>query len=173
LGAIAKCAPPLRAGPAQSGLWEYLQSGQITTVGSDHSPAPPEMKTDPNFFKVWGGISGIQHALPILITEGHVKRSIALPVLSDLTSFNVAARFKLPPGKGSIAQGADADLALVDLGQTFEVKTEDLFYRHRQSPYCGRRLTGKVVQTILRGQTVFKNGEIVSNPIGRLVKPVA
>ena len=173
LGAIAKCAPPLRAEPAQSGLWQYLQAGQITSVGSDHSPAPPEMKTDANFFKVWGGISGIQHTLPILITEGHVKRSIALPLLSKLTSYNVAARFKLPPEKGSIAQGADADLALVDLGQTFEVKTEDLFYRHRQSPYCGRRLTGKVVQTILRGQTVFKNGEIVSKPDGRLVKPIA
>ena len=59
IGALAKCAPPLRAKPAQDGLWEYLRSGQITLIGSDHSPAPPEMKTDPNFFKVWGGISGV------------------------------------------------------------------------------------------------------------------
>jgi allantoinase len=130
------------------------------------------MKTDPNFFKVWGGISGVQHTLPILITEGHVNRSIALPLLSRLTSFNVAARFKLPPGKGNIAKGADADLALVNLDQTFEVKPEDLHYRHRQSPYCGRGLTGKVVQTMLRGQTVYKSGEASSKPTGRLVKPV-
>jgi allantoinase len=59
----------------------------------------------------------------------------------------------------------------VDLGQTFEVKSQDLFYRHRQSPYIGRALTGKVVQTMLRGQTVFKDGKIVSKPIGRLVRP--
>src|SRR5207249_6928629 len=48
IGALAKCAPPLRAQPAQDGLWEYLRSGQITLIGSDHSPAPPEMNTDPN-----------------------------------------------------------------------------------------------------------------------------
>jgi allantoinase len=172
MGAVAKCAPPLRAAPAQAGLWQYLQAGQITTIGSDHSPAPPEMKTDPNFFKVWGGISGIQHTLPILITEGYVNRGVALPLLSRLTSFNVATRFKLPPGKGRLTPGAGADLALLDLGQTFEVKAADLLYRHRQSPYCGRGLTGKVIQTILRGQTVFRNGEIAANPMGHLVKPV-
>ena len=131
------------------------------------------MKQDSNFFKVWGGISGIQHTLPILLTEGHVKRGIALSQLSRLISSNVAMRFNLPPEKGRIAVGADADLALVDLSQTFEVKSQDLFYRHRHSPYVGRALTGKVVQTMLRGQTIFKNGKIVSKPIGRLVRAKA
>src|SRR5205807_599933 len=139
-------------------------------VGSDHSPSPPEMKEDRSFFKVWGGISGIQHTLPILLTEGHVKRGIPLPLLSRLTSSNVATRFDLPPEKGRIAVGADADLALMDLRQTSEVKSHDLFYRHRHSPYIGRALTGKVVRTMLRGQTVFKDGKIVSKPMGRLVR---
>jgi allantoinase len=171
IGAVAKCAPPLRPESERTALWEHLQTEQITTIGSDHSPSPPEMKQDQNFFKVWGGISGIQHTLPLLVSEGHAKRGLSLSMLSRLISSNVAGRFNLPSGKGTIAAGADADLALVDLGQTFEVKSQDLFYRHRQSPYIGRALTGKVVQTMLRGQTVFKDGKIVSKPIGRLVRP--
>jgi allantoinase len=172
LGAVAKCAPPLRPPAAQETLWRYLGSGQVTTVGSDHSPAPPEMKMDANFFKVWGGISGVQHTLPLLITEGHVKREVALPLISRLISFNVAQRFGLPAAKSGIQLGADADLALVDLKQEFTVEKQDLFYRHRQSPYLGRKLHGRVVRTLLRGQTIFKDGKILSKPIGQLVKPV-
>src|SRR5439155_18184221 len=56
IGALAKCAPPLRPKPARDALWQYLQRGQITTIGSDHSPSPPEMKKNENFFKIWGGI---------------------------------------------------------------------------------------------------------------------
>jgi allantoinase len=171
IGPLAKCAPPLRPKQAQDALWQYVLTGQVTTLGSDHSPAPPEMKKDPNFFRVWGGISGIQHTLPLLITEGHVRRGMALSLLARLLSFNVATRFCLPSNKGNIVPGADADFALIDLGASFEVKADGLFYRHQQSPYAGRKLTGKVVQTILRGQTVFKDGKIVSKPRGRLVRP--
>lgn len=172
LGAVAKCAPPLRPPAAQETLWRYLEAGNVTTVGSDHSPAPPEMKVDANFFKVWGGISGAQHTLPLLITEGHLKREVALPLISRLVSFNVTQRFGLPPAKAGIQVGADADLALVDLRQEFTVEKQDLFYRHRQSPYLGRKLRGRVVRTVLRGQTVFKDGKITSKPVGQLVKPV-
>jgi len=172
LGARAKCAPPLRPKPDQEQLWQHLKEEHITTIGSDHSPSPPEMKEDTSFFKVWGGIAGIQHTLPLLLSEGHVERGVALPLLSRLTSFNVAQRFGLPLNKGRLALGADADFALVDLSQALTIKAENLLDRHRQTPYLGRKLTGKVVQTILRGQPVFREGEAVSNPIGRLVKPL-
>ena len=171
LGGVAKCAPPLRDAPTVEKLWEQVLAGGVTTIGSDHSPSPPGMKTDANFFKVWGGISGVQHTLPLLLTEGHVKRGAALSLVAQLTSFNVARRFDLPQTKGRIETGADADFALADLKQHFSVRAGDLFYRHRQSPYVGRALTGRVIQTILRGQTVFTNGKIVSSPAGRLVKP--
>jgi len=171
IGAVAKCAPPLRPRSAQDTLWEYVRSGQVTTIGSDHSPSPPGMKATEDFFKVWGGISGIQHTLSLLITEGHVNRSVALPLLSRLLSFNPAKRFNLPPPKGQITDGADADLALIDLTGQFTVTREDLHYRHRHTPYIGRPLTGRVVQTILRGHTVSENGKIVSKPIGHLVRP--
>jgi allantoinase len=171
LGAIAKCAPPLRSARSREGLWEHLKAGAISTVGSDHSPAPPEMKADPNFFKVWGGISGVQHTLPLMLTEGHIRRGMDLRLIAQLTSFNVAERFRLPACKRGLALGADADLALVNLSQSVEVKTDQLFYRHRYTPYTGRALTGTVVQTILRGQTVFRDGRVVSKPAGELVRP--
>ena len=190
LGAIAKCAPPLRSAGVQETLWQHLLAGDVTTIGSDHSPSPPELKTDKNFFKVWGGISGAQHTLPLLLSSrsrgdgsqidsgGNSQRlltssptnAVALSLISNLLATNVARRFQMPR-KGKIAVGYDADFALVDLQQTFTVTREDLFYRHQQSPYVGRPLTGRVVQTILRGQQIFKNGKIVSNPMGRLVKP--
>jgi len=172
LGAVAKCAPPLRPRPAQDALLDYLKSDEINTIGSDHSPSPPDMKTGDNFFKIWGGISGVQQTLPILLTEAHFRRQVALPLIARLISSNVATRFRLPETKGRIAPGADADIALVDLGGSYKVRSEELLYRHQHSPYVGRALTGRVVQTILRGRTVWKNCQIVSKPMGRLVRPM-
>jgi allantoinase len=185
LGAVAKCAPPLRPKSAQDVLWRYLENGFVSTIGSDHSPAPPEMKRDKNFFKVWGGISGVQHTLPLLISNWRAPHPGPLPVgrgegeefamamatIARLTSFNVAERFNLPKTKGRIAVGADADLALVDLKSKFTVRTEDLQYRHRQSPYVGRALTGRVIRTILRGRTIGRDGHVVGAPTGQLIKP--
>jgi allantoinase len=190
LGAIAKCAPPLRPASERDALWERVIAGEVTTIGSDHSPSPPDMKRNTNFFKVWGGISGVQHLLPLLIGapesidhfggqagETVLADGVALPgstlsLITKLTSFNVAERFGLPKTKGRIAIGADADFALVDFREKLTVRAEDLFYRHKQSAYVGRTLTGRVVQTILRGQTIFKRGQIVSQRRGQLIKPL-
>jgi allantoinase len=172
LGAVAKCAPPLRSQRIQEELWTQLENGGITSIGSDHSPCPPGMKQGSNFFKAWGGISGVQHTLSLLLGEGHLKRKVPLPLIGRLTCTNVSARFRLPPEKSGITIGADADLCLVDLNQAFEVRHEDLLCRHKQSPYVGRKLTGRVVQTILRGRTIFREGKSTSTPFGKLVKPL-
>jgi allantoinase len=113
----------------------------------------------------------VQHTLSLLLSSKFQVSSFKLEMIARLTSFNVAERFNLPKTKGRIAVGADADLAMIDLKSQFTVRTEDLSYRHRQSPYVGRALTGRVVRTILRGKTVFREGGIVSPPSGRLVKP--
>ncbi|HEY3913776.1 MAG TPA: allantoinase AllB [Verrucomicrobiae bacterium] len=165
LGGVAKCAPPLRSVGERELLWDELLAGKIQTVGSDHSPSPPEMKQSPDFFKIWGGISGAQHLLPLMLSRGN------FPLISQLLASNVSQIFRLPASKGRIAVEFDADLALVKLGEDFEIKREDLFYRHRQSPYIGRRVSARVEQTILRGQTIFKDGKIIANPSGRLVRP--
>ena len=106
-----------------------------------------------------------------LLLEGGRTRQVPLPVVAKITSWNVAERFGLPAAKGSVKMGSDADLALVDLEHSFEVQSEALLDRHRLSPYTGRTLTGRVIQTILRGRTIYKNDQIVSQPAGQLVTP--
>jgi allantoinase len=171
LGAVAKCAPPLRPADEQAALWQLLLDGTLPMVTSDHSPAPAGMKTGDDFFKIWGGISGCQSTLELLLSEGHARRRLPLPTIAAATATFVAQRFGLAPQKGRLAVGADADLALADLGQRYVLRADDLHYRHRHSPYVGRALQGRVVRTLLRGQTVFRDGAVVSPPIGRLLTP--
>jgi allantoinase len=163
LGAVAKCAPPLRSKEEQTGLREQL--GDITTIGSDHSPSPPEMKQRDNFFDVWGGISGCQHLLPLLIDA-----EISQDDIRRLTSADVAARFRIPR-KGSIAIGNDADFTLVDLNAAEVINAESLHYRHQQSPYVGRQLRGRIRRAFLRGQTIYEDGNFPARPTGKLVRP--
>ena len=167
LGPVAKCAPPLRPPSEQAELWRELMAGRIHTIGSDHSPSPPSMKQGANFFQAWGGISGAQHLLPLLLT-----REIDPSLAARVTSSNVAQRFQLPASKGSLAVGSDADLCLVDLHANDEITSEELQYRHRQSPYIGKRVSARVKQTFLRGKSILNNGALTGDPIGRLVKPV-
>ncbi|MEY2499145.1 MAG: allantoinase [Verrucomicrobiota bacterium] len=163
LGAVAKCAPPLRSSSDQRQLHERL--GDITTIGSDHSPSPAEMKQRDNFFDVWGGISGCQHLLPLLINADITPNEIR-----RLTSRDVASRFRVQ-AKGAIAVGKDADFTLVDLKGQEVVRPESLHYRHQQSPYVGRTLRGRVRRTFLRGQTIFEDGKFADRPMGKLVQP--
>lgn len=171
LGAVAKCAPPLRPQAEQEALWQCLLDGSLPMVASDHSPAPPEMKVGPSYFDIWGGISGCQSTLQLLLTEGHGQRGLPLATIASITAGYAAGRFGIAPRKGRIAVGADADLALVDLRGSAILQADDLFYRHKHSPYVGRRLQGRVCRTLVRGRTVFCNGQIVSPPVGALITP--
>ena len=146
---------------------EQLRSelADVTTIGSDHSPSPPEMKQRDNFFDVWGGISGCQHLLPLLIDAG-----VPAAEIGRLTSADVASRFRVS-AKGGIAVGNDADFTLVDLNAAEVISAEALHYRHQQSPYVGRTLRARVRRTFLRGQTVFEDGKFTARPFGRLVRP--
>lgn len=171
LGAIAKCAPPVRSQEEKEKLWEQLKNNRIDFIGSDHSPCPPEMKQKDNFFQVWGGISGVQHTFSLLAEEGIAKRHILPEQLAPWLSSQVVDRFHLPQHKGRLTVGADADFFLADLKATEIVRRETLHYHHPQSPYVGRQLRGKVVRTFLRGQTIFQDGKIIGNPIGKWVKP--
>jgi allantoinase len=159
LGTRAKCAPPLRSAAERDALWERI--GDLAFIASDHSPCPPDMKAG-DFTAAWGGIAGCQTLLPLLLDAG-----LPLADVAALTSTGPAVRLKLP--KGGIAPGADADVVLVDLDDTCAPQLHD---RHRLSPFAGRPLRGRVVRTLVRGTTIFHDGRIVAEPLGRLLTPI-
>ena len=165
LGAIAKCAPPLRPEAECRALWSGLRHGDVSFVVSDHSPSLPELR-EGDVFSSWGGIPGCQSTLELLLTDGR----LTLPEVTERVAGAVARRFALP-GKGSMTPGNDADLVLVKLGNSRRLAAGELRYRHRVSPYVGHELTARVVRTIVRGQTVYADGELVGEPCGRLVTP--
>lgn len=157
IGAAAKCAPPLRSEEARRDMIAAAQQGLIETIGSDHSPAPAEMKQSSDPFEIWGGISGVQLTLRALLTVGFSPERIA-----GLTATNVARRFKLP-GKGGLEIGADADLTLVDVRASAKLRSEELLDRHRFSPYIDRTFRGRIQATMVRGNVVYQNGTITAS----------
>jgi allantoinase len=170
IGAPAKCAPPLRTASTQEALWQRWLAGQIDTLGSDHSPAPPDMKTSPDFFEIWGGIAGCQHAFPLLIAEAEKRaKGSGLSQFVRATSLDVARRFGISDRKGQIAAGYDADLVLVNLGANETVG--GLLYKHPVSPYLGKPLNAVVTQTWVRGQKASEDGRVRDNTRGRFLQP--
>src|SRR5271165_4144400 len=100
-------------------------------VASDHSPAPPEMKSV-EFSRAWGGIAGVQSTMAVLLELGHHQRALPLEQIASLVAATPAERFRIA-NKGSLVPGNDADLALVDLSRSFTLGVEDLLQRHRSS----------------------------------------
>src|SRR5581483_935800 len=160
IGPDAKCAPPLRSRQAVEALWECVLEGLVDTIGSDHSPClwADKAKGMANIWQAWGGISGIQTMLPALLTAGAHRRGLPLPSLAKLLAANPARLFGLYPQKGAIQPGADADLVIVDLDKEWTLAREQLLYKNKHSPYEGMTFKGRVEQTLLRGQTVYRDG---------------
>jgi allantoinase len=172
IGPWAKCAPPLRDAARREELWKRLRAGTIDTLGSDHSPAPPEMKVSEDFFAIWGGISGCQHAFLLALAQWRLRAGAdGLARFSAVTATNVAARFGIGRLKGQIAEGFDADVTLVDLEGCDKVTAEKLLYRHPISPYIGFDLRAVVKSTWVRGRAVYRDGKVVGEAQGRLIMP--
>ena len=117
-----KCAPPIRERENRERLWEGLRDGLIDTIGSDHSPAPPELKhlADGDVFRAWGGIASLQVALPAVWTEAR-QRGFAIDEIATWMASAPAALVGLAGRKGQIAQGYDADLVVFDPESMFTV----------------------------------------------------
>ncbi|MFM8365570.1 MAG: allantoinase AllB, partial [Verrucomicrobiota bacterium] len=123
-GPLAKCAPPLRPKSTVETLWQLLAEGHIHTIGSDHSPSPPEMKTGTDFSKLWGGIAGCQHAMPLFL-QAALQRGFPLEQIARLTSASTAERFRMAR-KGSLEAGFDADLVLLRQVEPVPIRAENL-----------------------------------------------
>jgi allantoinase len=156
LGGAGKCAPPFRAAGNRDDLRAMVFAGEVEMVVSDHSPSAPELKRGNDFRAIWGGIAGCQSTRQLLLALEEVEPSgvgADPSLVAAVTATNVARRFGLA-GKGDIAPGFDADLWLVDLGWSGEVRAEDLLYEHRLSAHVGRQIRGRTVRTLLRGHEV-------------------
>lgn len=166
LGPVAKCAPPLRPRPMVEGLWQRVLDGTIDCLASDHSPCTPEEKWQGNddVWKAWGGITGVQTLLPLMVSEGMHKRGLSLERLVALTSANTARIFGLYPRKGSLWPGADADVVVLDLEREWTIRETSLYYRHRVTPYVGWRVRGWIDRVMVRGHSVVRDGEVVGRP---------
>lgn len=161
--AAAHCFPPIRGAASREALWERVVVGAVDVMASDHSPCPPELRlADPP----WAGVDEIGMTIPLLLSSGRVR----VERIASMTT--AAARLLDLPGKGAVAPGFDADLALVDPDEKWTPGPETLWTRHRCSPYAGRALKGRVVATMVRGRVVYTtdNGPGPAGG-GRLVRP--
>lgn len=173
LGPSAKCAPPIRTRENVEAMWACVLSGLVDTIGSDHSPCNWEEKEKglDNIWNAWGGISGIQSLLTVMLSEGVNRRGLSLETLARMLSYNPARLFGLYPQKGAIQPGADADLVVVDLNKQWTLTADHLFYKNKFSAYVGSTFTGQVLRTLVRGKTVYQDGKIIAQPgYGQLLR---
>ncbi|HEY1107681.1 MAG TPA: allantoinase AllB [Opitutaceae bacterium] len=176
IGAAAKCAPPIRDEANRKGLWVEVNAGRIHTLGSDHSPAPADMKTSPNFFEIWGGIGGVQHGFQLLLSEyadaAPKEREAGIARMSALLARNVARRFRIDGHKGAIAEGRDADFCVFEFGEPHTIEADELWTQHRISAYIGRKNRVRMLDTCVRGNFVYRDGRFTNfAPPGSFVRP--
>jgi allantoinase len=143
---VARCSPPIRDGAHRRRLWDRVLGGAVDWVASDHSPCPPEYRTGP---APWAGIDGVGLTLPLLLSCGRLSPEVVARLTTQ------AARHLRLGGKGAIAPGYDADIALVDTSVVGTVEPAMLWTRHRASPFVGQPIGARIEMTLVRGRVVF------------------
>jgi len=173
IGAYAKCNPPLRPRENREKLWEHVLAGHIDVIGTDHGPYANEEKEagNDNIWTALPGFGGVELMLAVMLTEGYARRGVSLERIAAMTSGNAAQIFGIKR-KGSIAVGKDADFALVDLAKEWVYDGLKTFSKTKtdKNVFHGYRAKGSVVETIVRGATVFCEGKITAESgYGRFV----
>lgn len=163
LGGMGKANPPFRSKDDQDALWEGLADGAINVVASDHCPRKRVTK-DKSFWLASQGFPGTATILPVLLHEGYHKRGLSLRRICELVSTGPARIFDIDQRKGALRPGADADITLVDLNLERTVHHEDLLSYSDYSLYDGWTFKGWATETIVRGETVMKDGKITGAP---------
>jgi dihydropyrimidinase len=164
-----KFSPPVRHAEDNEALWQALASGKLDCVGSDNASTLWSAKQGSVWDVVRGG-PGSGTLLPLVLSEGVKKGRLTLERAVEVTSTNAARIFGLHPRKGSIAAGADADLAVVDLALTRTVSPELLATWSDYNLYSGVELTGWPVLTMVRGRIVAAHGQPLVEPgYGRFI----
>ena len=171
-GYLAKVMPPIRTENDRKAIWNALSHNLIDTVGTDHVANQLKLKLGGD--DVWGalaGFPGIGTALPILLNDGVNQNRINLEQLVKLTSQNAAQIFSMYPQKGTLEKNSDADITMIDLKKEKKV-TSDLFGGYSDYiVYEGRNLKGWPVKTIVRGEIIADDFEVIGKlGYGRFVK---
>lgn len=172
-GSVLKIAPPLRQEEDREELWKGLKDGSIDFICTDHAAGKyPEEKSDPNIWKNYTGIPGIQLLVSSILYYGFHKGRLSLAEIQKLMSENAAKRYGLYPQKGTVQIGSDADFSVVDLNKEWTVEPSRLESKGKYSPFTGNKLKGKIYMTIIRGEIVYKEDEgvIGKRGYGQFVK---
>lgn len=166
LGTRAQMNPPIRAQHHQNALWQAVATGLVDVVGSDHAPHSLSEKAAP-YPRSPSGMPGVQTLLPLMLTHVNAGR-LSLGRLIDLLC-HAPARVYGIARKGRLAVGCHADLALVDLKRRVRLRDDMMATRVGWTPFDGYDVTGWPVATVLRGEIIMRDGELLGLPLGRLV----
>ena len=164
-----KCCPPIREKINQDELWQGLKSGVIDLIVSDHSPCTEDLKIFDigDFQQAWGGISSLQLGISIIWTQAR-EQDVSLWQVMKWMSQKPAELAGLER-KGAIKVGMDADFAEFDTEAQFTVEPTALFHKNQITPYQGKTLQGKIKQTWLRGELIFKDASMINSPHGEFL----
>lgn len=163
LKGLAQMNPPVREARHRDGLWEGVAQGIVDVIGSDHAPHTREEKARP-YPASPSGMPGVQSIAPVMLD--HVaKGRLTLARFVDLLCHGPQRVFGIA-NKGRIAAGYDADFTIVDLKMAKTIRHADAATRVGWTPFDGMTVTGWPVGTIIRGQRVMWDGEIVGAPAG-------
>lgn len=162
-GALYVCSPPLRSRRQAEELWRGLLLGEVSIVGSDHCCYDTEQKfRHPNDFRLMpNGLPGVQTRLPVMFSEGVVKRGLSVERFVDLVSTMPAKMNGLYPRKGVIQPGSDADLVVLDPSRRYVVGPDTLAMKTDYSPFEGLEVQGEVRHVLARGDLIVDEGRFV------------
>ena len=171
VGNQMKVYPPVKQQQDQDGLWEGIADGTLTSVCSDHAPHTAKEK-EGNLFEIPAGTCGVETLVPLMLNAVNEGR-ISMEQLIALMAENPAKQFNLYPKKGAIQIGSDADFTLVDMNKEARLSKENLHSVSKITPFDGIRVKGMPVATIVRGQLVVKDGQLVNEKRGVFLKPLS
>ncbi len=154
---LYKVHPPLRTAADLDAIKAGLADGTIDAIATDHAPHTPEAKERP-FEEAPPGMLGLETALALALTELVEPGVLSLADALALLAWRPAALAGLDAHGGPIEPGRPANLCVIDPAATWEVDPARLASRSRNSPYAGRKLTGRVRHTITRGEPVVVDG---------------
>lgn len=163
VGNQAMIAPPIRKPDDNEAMFEYLETGVLDVVSTDHCGYKLESKEVDNWWDSTFGANALQVSLPVVHDEAVNRRGYSYPFLVRVMSTNPAETFGMP-NKGTLDPGTDADIVLFDPNETYTITADDNASEADFSIYEGREVTGRVKQTYVRGELVAEGGEVVGEP---------